>query len=526
MMPASSLMGVSKTSRGKIDTEPLWGRLLSSASPKDYTLQRSLRMNLVQAILDGRVPAGTCLPSTRELADVLKIGRVTVTLTYERLVNDGFLVSRKRKGYFVLPQATASSSIASLHRNAPNSNNTSPIWSDRIIPQSGRERWLEKPRDWQNYKYPFIYGQVDPHLFPLAEWRECSRIAQAVPDIVGWASDAIDVDDPMLLKEIQNRILTKRGIAAQPQNMLITLGTQMALYLIAELLVSPGMRVAVEDPGYMDARNAFQRRSATLVPIPVDGEGIVLDERLAQCGYVYCTPSHQCPTGITMSNERRIALLDMASREDIVLIEDDYDAETQYSGQPLPALKAFDRSGRVIYIGSFSKMLSPGLRIGYIVAPAEIIERARTLRRLILRHPPLNNQRALAIFIAQGHFDMALTRKREALRARADILTRALRKHLPEWQFNEPSGGSSVWIHAPRTCHVPSIEQEARRHGVLIEDGRAFFHAENPAPQFVRIGYSSIAQNLIEPGIACLAQIVRKSIRSRNKGTIGGLIRR
>ena len=505
-----------RRSRNKIDSEPVWGLLLPPEARKEHTLQRALRMNLVRAILDRRIAGGVRLPSTRELASVLDIARITVALTYDRLVTDGYLESRERKGYFVaLHAATMGERGATLPKAGP--QNRPPDWANRFVPQDLPEQWLEKPRDWRSYKYPFVYGQVDASLFPLAEWRECSRIPQGVPDISGWASDAIDMDDKMLISEIQNRVLTKRGIVARPENILITLGSQMALFLIAEILITPGVQVAVEDPGYMDARNSFQRRGAKLIRNEVDEFGAIVGPHLKHCAYLYCTPSHQCPTGVTMTTERRLELLKAASRYDTVLIEDDYDAETQFIGQPSPALKAFDRSERVIYLGSFSKILFPGLRIGYLVAPPSVIEQARRIRRLMIRHAPLNNQRALAIFIAHGHYDVALARKRTSLQARSSVICEALRHSLPTWKFRNPKGGSALWLQTPGTTNVSELELTTRKRGILIERGDPFFHASHPPTNFLRLAYSSIPIEHIKPGIEALAAAVHQHERQRSQ---------
>jgi GntR family transcriptional regulator/MocR family aminotransferase len=489
--------------------EPVWGQLLPKASRKDQTLQRGLRMNLVQAIIDGRITTGTRLPSTRELAGMLGIARVTVALTYERLVAEGYLAPRDRQGYFVCPVTSHAGPLQTVSANEPPAQ-LIPSWPERFATHHAHEKWLEKPRDWRNYQYPFVYGQPDPKLFPLAQWRECSRVAQGIPDSSHWSADAIDVDDPMLIAEIQNRVLTKRGIVARPEEILITMGTQMALYLIAEIFMVSGTPVAIEDPGYMDARNILLRRQAKLVCVAVDDAGVVPGESLKQCAYMYCTPSHQCPTGVTLTTERRLKLLELAGANDSIIIEDDYDAETQFVGQPSPALKAIDRSGRVIYIGSFSKILSPGLRIGYLVADRAVIEQARRLRRLIVRHPPINNQRALAIFISHGYYDRLLADNRLSLQTRAAAITESLRQFLPDWKFREPLGGSALWLQAPDSVRMPRVELAARRRGVVIEGGAAFFHSLDPPTNYVRVAYSSIPLANIRPGIETLASVVHE----------------
>lgn len=244
-----------------------------------------------------------------------------------------------------------------------------------------------RPSNWKQYEYPFTFGQVDPFCFPIHQWRSASKHmsnAQYYPD---WLSDMMDQDVPELIEQIKTRVLPKRGIWAKNSEILITLGAQNALYLISKLLMAPSVRIGIENPGYRDAWNILSMHHPEISLHPVDREGIVLDEQLAQCDYVYVTPSHQVPTGVTMSKNRRHQLWDQVNQYQQIIIEDDYDADLDFSSQPYPALKSEDKHGKVIYVSSFSKCLAPGLRLGYIVADEELIDELRALRRLVYRHP-------------------------------------------------------------------------------------------------------------------------------------------
>src|SRR5690606_18419439 len=193
---------------------------------------------------------------------------------------------------------------------------------------------------------------------------------------------------------------------------------QHALYLLGSLLVDRSTTVGVESPGYCDARNIFALKTAKTVALPVDGDGLVIGPELESCDYVYTTPSHQFPTTATLTRERRRALLARAAACDLVVIEDDYESEINHLGTPSPALKSLDRDGRVVFVASLSKTLAPGLRLGYMVGPRELIREARALRRLMLRHPPANNQRTVALFLARGHHDSLMRRLSHAYRDR------------------------------------------------------------------------------------------------------------
>ncbi|GAA4015617.1 PLP-dependent aminotransferase family protein [Actimicrobium antarcticum] len=506
--------------RYSADHQLLWHQLFPAPERDGPTLQSQLRTRLVSALLDGRLATGMRLPSSRDLAAMLGISRNTVVLAYEKLAEDGYVENRPRSGYFVSSRYLLSAKPTRHSAKKATDQDTSVQWHSRFNATHAGAKWLNKPHDWQRYRYPFLYGQFDPGLFPIADWRESSRQALDVTAIRGWAPDAIDSDDDALLDQLIRRVLPRRGIAASRDEVLLTVGAQQALYLLAELFIEPGTRIAVEDPGYMDARNIFARRGAVLAGLAVDADGVVPDAAVLQgVQYLYCTPSHQCPTGVTLTTERRLALLDWARREDGILIEDDYDAETQYTGQPLPALKAIDQDGRVIYIGSLSKSLSPGLRLGYVVAPAPVIAQLRVLRRLMIRHPPTNNQLTLALFIEHGHYDHLLHNLRSALADRAQVLSAACREHLPAMQVITPHGGSALWARLPDGINTAVLRQAAMAHGLLIESGETFFLDETPPLCYLRLGYSSIAADRIKPGIRVLAELLRSRLTHQHSAS-------
>ena len=265
--------------------------------------------------------------------------------------------------------------------------------------------------------------------------------------------------------------------------------------------------------GYTDARNIASLHAGRVVGIGVDEQGMVLSSEFDSCDYAYVTPSHQFPTTVTMSLERRHALLERAAASDVVVIEDDYESELAHQGSPQPALKSLDRNNRVIFISSLSKTLAPGLRMGFMVGPAELIREARALRRLMIRHPAANNQRTIAMFLADGHHDALLRRLCNVYRERLAAAVTALVKHLPEFTVNLTAGGTALWIRGPKQLDMNVVEKEALKRGVVIEPGAVHFMAQPCPANYFRLGVSSIATDRIEPGIKLLADTVREQLK-------------
>ncbi len=487
----------------------MWKQLLQRTSRPGLSLQAQIREMMVGAILDGQLPADVPLPSSRDMAEQLGVARNTVVLAYQQLSEEGYLLSRERSGHFVNPDITRGRARApGLADHAQTAGPRRVDWDARFCLHPAQQRSIVKPADWQTYPYPFLYGQLDASLFPTADWRECCMKSLGVLGIREWAPDQITRDDETLVQQIRTRVLPRRGVWAAADELIVTVGAQHGLYMLADLLVREGTRVAIEDPGYPDARNIFGSRTSQLVPLPIDHEGLPVDERLRQFDYVYATPSHQCPTGVTMPLARREALLRLAGEADLVIIEDDFESENRFEGEPIPALKSLDRSDRVIYVGSLSKSLAPGLRVGYIVAAPALIEQLRALRRLMLRHPSAFTQRAFALFLSLGHHDAQLRRLAMAQRERSAVLLDAMARHAPTCEVVPVTGGGSCWVRLPAGVAAVELADRAREHGVLIEPGDVFFAAD-PAPAgFMRLGYQAIEAKNIDAGIRELAKAI------------------
>lgn len=489
----------------------LWERLFERESASSLSLQGRVRQMLVSAILGGHLPPGAPAPSSRYLAYQLRIARNTVVFAYQQLVSEGYLESRERSGHFVhgaVLQGRATAPADSLDT----ASGTDPVrWDERLRLRPTRQRNIVKPRDWQKQPYPFVYGQFDQDLFPTADWRECCIKALSVLDIRSWAPDLITHDDPALIEQIRTQVLPRRGIWADAEEIVITVGAQHALYLLADLLVNDDTVVGMEDPGYPDARNIFASHTRRLLPLPVDAQGLCVDARLLDCDYLFVTPGHQCPTTVTLSPPRREALLALARQADSLIIEDDFESESRWGNGAIPALKSQDRDGRVIYVGSLAKSFAPGLRIGYVVAPRALTAELRALRRLMLRHPSAYIQRAFSLFISLGHHHSLLRRQSQAYQRRGAELAAALARELPDFTAVPITGSSSCWLQGPAWLDAAELTQAALADGVVVEPGQVFFMDGASAPRnFLRVGFTSIRAEQIGPGIEKLAQVARR----------------
>ena len=470
------------------------------------TLQARIQQMVAQGILAGRFRAGERLPSSRKMAQHLGVSRITVTLAYTELVADDYLTSRGRSGYFVSDNAPEPPAFP-----AQRFSTGTVDWNRAIGQRFTPGLSLDKPADWASFRYPFIYGQADKTLFDSANWRLCALRALGMRDFSALTSDYFDGDDPQLVEFIARQTLPRRGILANTDEILVTMGAQNALWLSAQVLLNSRRRAAIEDPCYPALRNILTQSRCQLSMVPVDEDGLPPNDLPDDTDVVFTTPSHQCPTTATMPLARRKALLGKAEAEDFVIVEDDYEFEMSFLKSPSPSLKSMDQNGRVIYVGSFSKSLFPGLRLGYLVGPAPFIREARALRATVLRHPPGHIQRTVSYYLSLGHYDALIRRMSKAYHERRQVMEDSLRNHGMTVAGQGTYGGSSVWLRTPEGVDTTALAAKLRRDSVLAEPGAPFFSHETPPTNYLRLAYSSIPASRIPEGIRLIGDAIRYS---------------
>jgi GntR family transcriptional regulator/MocR family aminotransferase len=450
-------------------------------------LSARIYRQLRDAVLDGRLRAGERLPPTRELARRLAVSRNTVAVAYDRLTADGFLTGRVGAGTYV-----TGSLPTPKPRKTPSARGPQPkaIW--RSLP-SPAAAVAEAP------EYDFRVGIPDAALFPLETWRRLlGRELRS-----GFAHYADPSGHAGLRAAIARHVGVSRSVRADADDVLVTQGAQQALDLLCRVLLSPGDRVAVEEPGYRQAKLLFASHGAEVVGVPVDGEGLDVDALPPRTKLVYVTPSHQFPLGTPMSLARRTTLLAWAERADAVVVEDDYDSEFRFSDRPLEPLQSLDRGGRVAYVGSFSKTLLPLLRLGFLVAPSSLRDALRTARQLSDWHGDVPAQAALARFVDEGLFARHIRRATKVYAERHERITSTVDRVFAGRLRVVPSA-AGLHLCALADADLEPIAARAATAGVAVQT-LSDLCGGFPAPGLV-LGYGSIPVKRIDDGLAALDQ--------------------
>jgi GntR family transcriptional regulator/MocR family aminotransferase len=502
--------GLGKVFEINIGLFMLNARFLTLPKASKLSLREQVCELMSTGIAQGLFPKAERLPSCRALSEHLGVSRNTIHDAYCRLIDIGLVTSRDRSGYFVddtMTDMNRSNIMAEGNKAAI----SSPL--ERALVDLKRPSDMVKvdhPDDWNSYSYPFVYNQIDPTWFPIQEWRESMRVAMASSGLVEWSRDAGGADSSNLIKQLQQRLLGYRGINAAPNEILITSGAQNAISLLATLNAYLGRRVAIEDPCYPEARNAVEVARNQLACVPVDQIGIIVEKIPNDVGLVYTTPSHQFPTTVTMSVKRRLELCERAVRDDFLICEDDYEAEMNFTQKRERPISSLDTSGRTVYVGSLSKSVAPGLRIGYMVAHPDVIKEAKAIRRSTMRHPPILLQDAMAHFIASGALDAHLRKMERRYRSRWETILDALAEHLPDFDKQVSHGGTCVWLTAPRGIDTNILAHRLKQKGVLLDGGGVFYRDPSQGQRKLRIGFTALPRSLLNDGIKLIAEEAKK----------------
>lgn len=468
---------------------------------------RQLLGALRELILEGALHAGERLPATRTLASDLGVSRTTVVDVYERLAAEGLIEARTGAGTFVSAALDAERPRRARPRGSFSSNSR---FRPRLARSMSRAKECFSGRIVHDEPRAFTTALPAFDAFPVALWsRKVAKHWRARRDIV------MGYGDPQgylpLRRAVAAHLRANRGIECEPGEVFIVGGAQQAFHFLGNVLLDPGDKVWFENPGGLGARNALAASGGTLVPVPVDAHGldVAAGERLAKdFRLAFVTPSHQHPLGSLMSLERRFALLNAASNAGAMVVEDDYDGEFFYGGQPMPTLKSVDTAGHVLYVGTFSKTLFPALRLGYFVSPPALVDSFNEVTHAFLQGMPANLQAVVADFIEEGHFATHIRRMRKLYAERQRVLCDAAREHLAGALDIAPadSGLNTVGYLAPPWSEQ-SVADAARERGITVAPISRFCLAPVECQGLV-LGFSGIKPDAIRDGVKTLARVL------------------
>lgn len=473
-------------------------------------LYRQLYEGLRTAILSGRITPQQRLPSSRALARQLSVSRNTVSQAYAELEAEGYLAGRRGSGTYVsggLPEEPPEGSPQNPVMEAPPSRRASRVERSGAM-REGIAAAEAGARPRPDLPYDFYPGQGAWDAFPRETWRRL--LARQWRN--GW-QEAMDYGDPggyrPLREQVAAYLAGSRAVRCTPEEVVIVNGTQQALDLLARILLEPGDSVALENPGYPAARQVFHSYGARLLPVPVDREGMLADRlRGSRVRLALVTPSHQFPTGATLSLPRRLSLLAWARAESGLVVEDDYDSEFRFEGRPLASLQGLDDTHSVVYLGSFSKVLFPSLRVGYAVLPPDLVWPFEEAKDLTDRQTPILEQQVLAGFLGEGHFERHLRRMRQLYRERRRALMEALEQHLGgAVRVMGASAGMHLMLSLHLTMGEAEVVERAASLGVGVYPAGRYYHSPDPSPALV-LGYAGMPEERIRDGVALLARAV------------------
>jgi GntR family transcriptional regulator / MocR family aminotransferase len=480
--------------------------VVSVESSAEQPLYLDIARAIAGDIARNRLRRGERLPGSRKLAEMLNVNRNTVHAALRELVAQGWLEPQPARGMFVRAPSEA---------DAPRPASRSLELRSQVPAQPAFALAAADPqrviRAAPDKTLQLTGGMPDPRLFPHQEWTRAYRraVARRGAQLLDYGEP---FGEPSLRRALADMLSRLRGLAASERDLLITRGSQQAIWLAAHALLRPGDRVGVEQFGYPPAWAAFRSAGAQLVPLAVDGDGVRLDALEAALAggplrALYLTPHHQYPTMVALSAQRRLRLLELAREHRCAVLEDDYAHEFHYHGRPRLPLASADRHGSVVYIGTLSKILMPGLRVGYAVAPRPLIERMALLRSEIDRQGDLASEAAVAELIEDGLLERHTRRMRRSYEQRRDVLVEALRASLGERvTFDMPAGGMALWI---RVHGREPRRWVARAHarGVSFRAGVEYALSPQPAVPYVRMGFTRLDERELKRAVSLAASV-------------------
>jgi len=476
-------------------------------------LYQQIESYLRQGILSGSLAAETRLPASGQLARDLGVNRITVESAYAVLETDGLIYSRMGSGTYVLPPNPLSAF------SKDKSGDAWPLWQQSLVANgksSNNELSDERLRRTARHSklISFASGIGDAHLFPAEDFR---KVLQTVMRRDGIA--ALDYGEPnghAPLRETITHILASQGLQTRSENVLITAGSQQALSLVSQLLLKPGDVIMVESPTYSGALELFRALGFKVVGVPVDQHGMQVEglEKLLQQHHpklIYTIPTFHNPTGTCLSSQRRIELIILADRYNVPILEDDFVGDLRYEGRAQPALKALDPGGRVIYVSTFSKILMPGLRVGFLVAEGPIYQRLVDFKRVNDLATSTLIQRALEVYVTVGRYQSYLRRSCQIFRKRRDALLSAIQRYLPsDIALDPPHGGLFIWLQLPEQLSSEKLLPLAWEEGVDFSPGVGFFSDGLEGRNWLRLNFAAQAPDQIEEGIRRLGRAMKR----------------
>lgn len=484
-------------------------------------LYRQLYSCLRQAILSRQLLPGMRLPASRTLAEELDVSRNTVLAAFEQLRDEGYVEARVGAGTFVthdLPDNLLRVRGRTQQPSGAPSPPTAP--AKKQLSERGQLLTGMELSAFQDHERPRAFRPGIPALdaFPIETWsRLTARRWRSVPPSVLSYSDSAGY--PPLREAIAEYLQTSRGVHCTPRQVIIVSGTQQAITLAAHVLLGTEDVVWIEEPGYPRARGAFRWAGARVVPVPLDEEGLDIEAGIRRddtARLAYVTPSHQYPMGMTMSLRRRLELLDWAAQSDTWILEDDYDSEYRYEGRPIAALQGLDNAGRTIYVGTFSKVLFPALRLGYVVVPRRLVDAFVAGRTLVDRCPPLIQQMVVADFIREGHFEQHLRRMRTLYAARQSALLDAVDRQLgTDLSISSDKAGLHLTGLLP-----PDLDDRAISHALeeadIVAPPLSFYSTHERDRGGLVLGYAAVDTGTIREGVAHIADAIA-TVRAQSR---------